>query len=195
MEHEIGQNRLYIEYQAQDRMVHLQAGDPLRIQAMAALRPDPTLPTEIIPHLITFMRHSRGMSLFSYPNMSSMSTMSGVISPTNLSMYSSAVTNSGRNIVRSSSVGVGVGMGVGVPRWTTTPFITLDQEDFNMMTHPVNASNTEPNAIILMDEERFFQSDGTDGLSHEVASVAVQVPVGREMQESNIVTMSAPKSP
>lgn len=86
-----------------------------------------------------------------------MSTMSGVISPTNLSMYSSAVTNSGRNIVRSNTVGVGVGMGVGVPRWTTTPFITLDQEDFNMMTHPVNASNTEPNAIILMDEGKVFE--------------------------------------
>lgn len=83
-----------------------------------------------------------------------MSTMSGVISPTNLSMYSSAVTNSVRNTVRSSSVGVG--MGVGVPRWTTTPFITLDQEDFNMMTHPVNTSNTEPNAIILMDEGKIL---------------------------------------
>lgn len=72
--------------------------------------------------------------------MTSMSTMSGVISPTNLSMYSSAV-NTPRTTPRSSAVS----------RWTA-PFITLDQEDFNMMSHQVTTGGTEPNAVILMDE-------------------------------------------
>lgn len=73
-----------------------------------------------------------------------MSTMSGVISPTNLSMYSSAV-NTPRTTPRSSAVS----------RWTA-PFITLDQEDFSMMSHQVAAGGTEPNAVILMDEGGSF---------------------------------------
>lgn len=69
-----------------------------------------------------------------------MSGMSGVISPTNLSMYSPGVTT--QRGTRSSS---------GIPRWSA-PLFALDQEDFNMITHPVTGSGSEANTIILMDE-------------------------------------------
>lgn len=62
--------------------------------------------------------------------------MTGVISPTNLSMYSPTVPCS-RSTPRTS-----------IPRWNT-PLFTLDQEDFNMIAHQ---ANTEPNAIILMED-------------------------------------------
>lgn len=68
--------------------------------------------------------------LFSYP--SSISTMSGVISPTNLSLYSSPVTTP-RTTPRT--------------RWNN-PF--LMEEDFGMMTHPVSSNN--PDSVILMEE-------------------------------------------
>ncbi|XP_018320655.1 nuclear factor 1 A-type isoform X3 [Agrilus planipennis] len=78
------------------------------------------------------------LQLFSYPTMSG---MSGVISPTNLSMYSPNVSTS-RGTPRSSAI----------PRWST-PMFTLDQEDFGMISHPVvSGSNTEQNTVILMDE-------------------------------------------
>lgn len=63
--------------------------------------------------------------------------MSGVISPTNLSIYSPSV-NTTRGSTRTSNI----------PRWNT-PLFNLDQEDFNMITH---ASTPEQNTIILMDE-------------------------------------------
>ncbi|XP_070494567.1 nuclear factor 1 X-type isoform X2 [Chironomus tepperi] len=80
--------------------------------------------------------HSQQTQLFSYP--SSISTMSGVISPTNLSLYSSPVTTP-RTTPRT--------------RWNN-PFLL--EEDFNMMTHPV--SNNNPDSVILMEEDRFFQT-------------------------------------
>ncbi|XP_008199072.1 nuclear factor 1 B-type isoform X4 [Tribolium castaneum] len=84
--------------------------------------------------------HGQPGHLFSYP---SMSGMSGVISPTNLSMYSASVSTS--RGTRSSSI----------PRWSA-PLFTLDQEDFNMIAHQ---TNPESNAIILMD-------DGTASSDH-----------------------------
>ncbi|CAH1153630.1 unnamed protein product [Phaedon cochleariae] len=87
--------------------------------------------------------HGQPGHLFSYP---SMTGMSGVISPTNLSMYSSNVSTP-RGTPRTSNM----------PRWST-PLFTLDQEDFSMITHP---SNTEPGAIILMDETAAQASDHT----------------------------------
>ncbi|CAG9855351.1 unnamed protein product [Phyllotreta striolata] len=78
--------------------------------------------------------HGQPGHLFSYP---SMAGMSGVISPTNLSMYSPGVSTT-RGTPRSSSI----------TRWNN-PLFTLDQEDFSMITH---TSNAEPSAIILMDE-------------------------------------------
>ncbi|XP_076262001.1 nuclear factor I isoform X2 [Rhynchophorus ferrugineus] len=78
--------------------------------------------------------HGQPGHVFSYPNMG---PMSGVISPTNLSMYSPNV-NTARGTTRSSNM----------PRWNT-PLFTLDQEDFSMIAH---TSPSEQNAIILMDE-------------------------------------------
>ncbi|XP_050314296.1 nuclear factor 1 X-type isoform X3 [Anthonomus grandis grandis] len=74
--------------------------------------------------------HAQPGHLFNYP---SMSGMSGVISPTNLSMYSPSV-NTVRGSSRSSNI----------PRWN----FNLNEEDF-MITH---TSTGEHNAIILMDE-------------------------------------------
>ncbi|XP_044764952.1 nuclear factor 1 C-type isoform X1 [Coccinella septempunctata] len=77
--------------------------------------------------------HGQPGHIFSYPNMGG---MTGVISPTNLSMYNPTVPCS-RGTPRSS-----------IPRWNT-PLFTLDQEDFNMIAHQ---ANSEPNAIILMED-------------------------------------------
>lgn len=74
--------------------------------------------------------------IFSYSP--SISGMSGVISPTNLSMYSPGVSTS-RGTPRSSSI----------PRWSG-PLFALDQEDFSMITH--SGTSSEANAIILMDD-------------------------------------------
>ncbi|XP_026472637.1 nuclear factor 1 A-type isoform X2 [Ctenocephalides felis] len=93
--------------------------------------------------------HGQPAQLFSYPAISSMSGMSGVISPTNLSLYGTPVS-----AARSAARGA-------VPRWNP-PFITLE-EDFGMMTHgqmPISSNNPDTNSVILMDEDRFFQSGG-----------------------------------
>ncbi|KAK4871717.1 hypothetical protein RN001_015841 [Aquatica leii] len=90
--------------------------------------------------------HPQPGHLFSYQNMSG---MSGVISPTNLSMYSPNV-NTARGTQRSNVI----------PRWST-PLFTLDQEDFSMITHPVSGSNPEAGTVILMDDT------GTTGSASE----------------------------
>lgn len=64
--------------------------------------------------------------------------MSGVISPTNLSLYSTPVTAS-RPTARS--------------RWNP-PF--LMEEDFGMITHPVTGNPVEPNSVILMEDGEFL---------------------------------------
>lgn len=60
--------------------------------------------------------------------------MSGVISPTNLSLYSTPVTTP-RTTART--------------RWNN-PFLL--EEDFSMITHPVSSNNPESNSVILMEE-------------------------------------------
>jgi hypothetical protein len=85
-----------------------------------------------------------------------MSGMSGVISPTNLSMYSPSVSTS-RGTPRSSSI----------PRWST-PLFTLDQEDFNMIAHQ---ANPESNAIILMDDGTTATSTSEHGQCCNSASL------------------------
>lgn len=129
------------------------------------------------------------LQLFSYP---SMTGMSGVISPTNLSMYSTGM-NTPRGTPRSSAI----------PRWST-PLFTLDQEDFSMITHPVTGSNAETNTIILMDEasattstsdhtaqccnntnlmcdaDRFFQSNvAAEGLEHATQRDQESLPASK----------------
>lgn len=129
---------------------------------------------------------SFNLQIFSYsPNISA---MSGVISPTNLSMYSPGVSTS-RGTPRSSTI----------PRWSG-PLFALDQEDFSMITHPVSTTSSEANAIILMDDgaaatapdhtsqccnsanlmcdaDRFFQSGVTaDGLENSATRDSDQLP-------------------
>lgn len=83
--------------------------------------------------------------LFSYSSISPVSAMSGVISPTNLSMFSSPVTTP-RTTPRSTPI----------PRWNT-PFISLDEE-YNMMTPLIsgNGQNAEPNSGALMDDGKIY---------------------------------------
>lgn len=74
------------------------------------------------------------LKLFSYST-----TMSGVISPTNLSLYSTPITTAPRTAPRS--------------RWNP-PFLL--EEDFNMIAqHPSplpNQTPSEANSVILMEE-------------------------------------------
>jgi len=83
------------------------------------------------------------LQLFSYPSISPVSAMSvsGVISPTNLSLFTSPVTTP-RTTPRSTPI----------PRWNA-PFISLD-EDYNMITPLMsgNGNNTETNAGALIDD-------------------------------------------
>ncbi|XP_023722180.1 nuclear factor 1 X-type isoform X9 [Cryptotermes secundus] len=93
--------------------------------------------------------HSQPGQLFSYSNISPVSAMSvsGVISPTNLSLFTSPVTTP-RTTPRSTPV----------PRWNV-PFISLD-EDYNMITPLMsgNGNNPEASAGALMDDERYFST-------------------------------------
>lgn len=87
--------------------------------------------------------YARCLQLFSYSNISPVSAMSvsGVISPTNLSLFTSPVTTP-RTTPRSTPV----------PRWNV-PFISLD-EDYNMITPLMsgNGNNPEASAGALMDD-------------------------------------------
>ncbi|XP_063219944.1 nuclear factor 1 X-type isoform X2 [Bacillus rossius redtenbacheri] len=90
--------------------------------------------------------HTQPGQLFSYPSISPVSAMSGVISPTNLSLFTSPVTTP-RTTPRSTPI----------PRWTA-PFISLD-EDYNMM--PLissGGSSSEANGTTLIDDERYFST-------------------------------------
>ncbi|XP_055320939.1 nuclear factor 1 C-type isoform X2 [Sitodiplosis mosellana] len=84
--------------------------------------------------------HSTSSQLFSYS--SSLTNMSGVISPTNLSLYSTPITAAPRTTART--------------RWNTSVIL---EEDFNMVAqHPstMSNSNSDANSIILMEEDRYF---------------------------------------
>lgn len=87
--------------------------------------------------------HEHCLQLFSYSNISPVGAMSvsGVISPTNLSLFTSPVTTP-RTTPRSTPV----------PRWNV-PFISLD-EDYNMITPLMsgNGNNPEASAGALMDD-------------------------------------------
>nr|XP_023011812.1 nuclear factor 1 C-type isoform X2 [Leptinotarsa decemlineata] len=128
--------------------------------------------------------HGQPGHLFTYP---SMTGMTGVISPTNLSMYSPGVSTS-RGTHRSSSI----------PRWST-PLFTLDQEDFSMITHP---SNTEPSAIILMDDTATASTSDHTGQCCNSANLMCDADrffqAGETLEGSNSresERMVAPKSP
>jgi len=89
--------------------------------------------------------------LFSYPSIGTVGGMSGVISPTNLSLFSSPVTVNSPRSNRHST-------GTIQPRWNTQsapsapqPFITLD-EDY-MMTPLIAGTTAEANGSLMDDGE------------------------------------------
>ncbi|GFX24426.1 hypothetical protein TNCV_992411 [Trichonephila clavipes] len=108
--------------------------------------------------------HPQAHQLFSYTNISPVNAMSGMISPTNLSMFTSP-SNTPRTTPRTTPV----------PRWNAAPFITLDENlDYNMMAGlmPTNHNDSDPPHIIEAEgeiEERYFtvvhSNDGVDASS------------------------------
>lgn len=88
--------------------------------------------------------HSQpGQQIFTYPSISS---MSGVISPTNLSLFSSPVSVTRPVATQRSVSNV-------PPRWNTAPFINLE-DDYNMIAPIITGTASEPPSA--MDEERYF---------------------------------------
>ncbi|XP_012274773.1 nuclear factor 1 B-type isoform X3 [Orussus abietinus] len=88
--------------------------------------------------------HSQpGQQIFTYPTIGS---MSGVISPTNLSLFSSPVSVTRPVATQRSVPNV-------PPRWNTAPFINLE-DDYNMIAPIIAGTTSEPPSA--MDEERYF---------------------------------------
>ncbi|XP_035225744.1 nuclear factor 1 X-type-like isoform X1 [Stegodyphus dumicola] len=118
--------------------------------------------------------HPQAHQLFQYTNISPVSAISGMISPTNLSMFTSPQTTP-RSTPRTTPV----------PRWSA-PFITLDENlDYNMMAGlmPGTNSDTDPPHIMEAEgeiEERYFtvvhSSDGVDASSQTAGSSASVTP-------------------
>ncbi|XP_075219088.1 nuclear factor I isoform X2 [Lycorma delicatula] len=112
---------------------------------------------------VTFSHiHTQPGQLFSYPSISPVSAMSGVISPTNLSLFSSPVSVSSP---RTSSRH-GPPPSLPLSRWTppgpsappapsSGPFISLD-EDY-MMTPLISGANPDSNNT-LIDDDRYFST-------------------------------------
>ncbi|PSN55779.1 hypothetical protein C0J52_02515 [Blattella germanica] len=123
----------------------LSPSPPVAVASSAAASSSSTV--EVVPTSRTVV--TSPFSLFSYPSISPVSAMSvsGVISPTNLSLFTSPVTTP-RTTPRSTPI----------PRWNA-PFISLD-EDYNMMTPLMsgNGNNPESNPGTLMDDERYFNT-------------------------------------
>ncbi|XP_034941530.1 nuclear factor 1 B-type-like isoform X4 [Chelonus insularis] len=96
--------------------------------------------------------HSQpGQQIFTYPTISS---MSGVISPTNLSLFSSPVAVTRPVATQRSVANV-------PPRWNTASFINLE-DDYNMIAPIISSTPGEPPSSI--DEERYFQSVHTSNV-------------------------------
>ncbi|KAL5021707.1 hypothetical protein ScPMuIL_000862 [Solemya velum] len=86
--------------------------------------------------------HPQGHQVFTYPSISPVNAISGVISPTTLSLIASPV-GTPRTTPRSTPI----------PRWTT-PFIPLDEGmDYSMLANLMHGVNNEEN---LLNEDRFF---------------------------------------
>ncbi|XP_065220442.1 nuclear factor 1 B-type isoform X3 [Planococcus citri] len=135
--------------------------------------------------------HPQPGQLFSYPSITSVGGMSGVISPTNLSLFSTPVTVNSPRASRHPQV-------VQPPRWTTQnsssapQFIGLD-EDY-MMT-PLMPGATAEASGTLMDDERYFSTvvhtsegmESTDGMgppnsngSHTPPSRSGNSPINKQ---------------
>ncbi|XP_044741746.1 nuclear factor 1 X-type isoform X2 [Chrysoperla carnea] len=129
--------------------------------------------------------HSQPGQLFSYSNMSTMGSLSNV---TNLSVYSSS-----RGVSRTTAI----------PRWNAPPYITLE-EDFNIVPHSVAPNTSEANTVVLMDEDRFFQTGVPVPDAMEVEQRPTNVPSDVEKtsevlissaNSANLPTMGEAKSP
>jgi hypothetical protein len=81
------------------------------------------------------------LQLFSYSNITPTSGMSGVISPTNLSLFPSSGGGGGGRGSRSTPL----------PRWNT-PFINLDENIDYTMVSPLMPGPSEPNTATLIDD-------------------------------------------
>ncbi|XP_071146142.1 nuclear factor 1 X-type-like isoform X3 [Mytilus edulis] len=96
--------------------------------------------------------HPQGHQMFSYPSISpvNMNAISGVISPTTLSLLASPVATP-RTTPRSTPI----------PRWTN-PFISLDENmDYGMLSNFYGVNSEEH----LLNEERYYNnSHNSDGL-------------------------------
>ncbi|CAG7785226.1 unnamed protein product [Allacma fusca] len=80
--------------------------------------------------------------LFSYSNINPVSGMSGVISPTNLSLFPPSSNSGSRNAGSRSTP---------LPRWNA-PFISLDENIDYTMVSPLMPGPTEPNTATLIDD-------------------------------------------
>ncbi|XP_033221061.1 nuclear factor 1 X-type [Belonocnema kinseyi] len=87
--------------------------------------------------------HAMDKQIFTYPTISS---MSGVISPTNLSLFSSPVSVTRPVATQRSVSNV-------PPRWNTGPFINLE-DDYNMIAPIIAGTASEPPTA--MDDDRYF---------------------------------------
>lgn len=83
------------------------------------------------------------LQLFSYPSISPVSGLSGVISPTSLSMFTSPVTTP-RTTPRTTPI----------PRWSGQ-FVLDDNMDYNVMANLMHTSDSDPPHII---GEQWFNS-------------------------------------
>ncbi|XP_028900734.1 hybrid signal transduction histidine kinase I isoform X2 [Zeugodacus cucurbitae] len=90
--------------------------------------------------------HSQTTPILGYT--SSISTISGVISPTNLSLYSSPIAG-GSNVPHRSTPR---------PRWNP-PF--LMEDEFSMMPHSVSSTNSESTPVILMEDAGRYNEEYT----------------------------------
>lgn len=77
--------------------------------------------------------------------------MSGVISPTNLSLFSSPVSVTRPVATQRSVSNV-------PPRWNTAPFINLE-DDYNMIAPIITGTNSEPSAAMEEGEAKFCVSN------------------------------------
>ncbi|XP_025111035.1 nuclear factor 1 A-type-like isoform X7 [Pomacea canaliculata] len=88
--------------------------------------------------------HPQGHQVFTYPSLSPVNAISGVISPTTLSLIASPMATP-RTTPRSTPI----------PRWTT-PFIPLDENvDYSMLANIMPTVNPDE---ALLSEERYFSA-------------------------------------
>lgn len=117
--------------------------------------------------------------IFTYPTISS---MSGVISPTNLSLFSSPVTVTRPVATQRTVSNI-------PPRWNTAPFINLE-DDYNMIAPIIAGTTSEPPTAmddgslgiyrpLLLPLQRPAGSLFANGLSASLKIILLSVPRSR----------------